>query len=179
MATAPTIQPPFYDPPIADYPSGQQHSQAWTEYHQSVSDQLASINANQGVTDGSAAAAGQVGEYVAAFGSGVGLANGTPANVATLALAAGDWDVSGNVQFVATGVLTRVTAGVSTVSDGFDSWSTTVSGTLGSGSSQQIGTGGAVRVIVAAPTTAYLVATATFTSGGVTANGTIWARRAR
>ena len=179
MATAPTIQPPFYDPPIADYPSGQQHSQAWTEYHQSVADQLASLATNNGVTDGNDAAAGQVGEYVTASGSGVGLANGTPANVATLTLAAGDWDVSGNAQFVATGVLTRVTAGVSTVSGGYNSWSTTVSGTLGSGSSQQIGTGGAVRVSIAAPTTAYLVATATFTSGGVTANGTIWARRMR
>ncbi len=180
MATAPTaLQPPFYDPPIADYPSGQQHSQAWTEYHQSVSDQLASLAANAGVTDGSDASAGQVGEYVAATGSGVGLANGSPANVATLALTAGDWDVSGNVQFVATGALTRVTAGVSTVSGGYNSWSTTVSGTLGSGSSQQIGNGGPVRVIVGTPTTAYLVATATFTSGGVTAGGTIWARRMR
>ena len=63
-----------------------------------------------GVTDGNDAAAGQVGEYVTASGSGVGLANGTPANVATLTLAAGDWDVSGNAQFVATGVAGRVTA---------------------------------------------------------------------
>ena len=35
MASAPqVVQPPFYDPPIVDYASGQQHSQAWTEYHQ-------------------------------------------------------------------------------------------------------------------------------------------------
>ena len=68
MASAPqVVQPPFYDPPIVDYATGQQHSQAWTEYHQSVADQLASLaatmRANQGVTDGSDAAAGQIDEY--------------------------------------------------------------------------------------------------------------------
>jgi hypothetical protein len=171
-----TLEPPANDPPVT---ADGQHTQSWTAFYQDVATNLGAMQPKQGVTDGSDAAAGNLGEYLFASGSGVGLGNGTPTNVATLALTAGDWDVSGNVQFVATGVLTRVTAGVSTVSGDYNRWSTTVSGTLGSGSSQQIGTGGAVRVSVAAPTTAYLVAATTFTSGGVTADGTIWARRAR
>ena len=175
-ATGSALQPPSNELPLDD--KGR-HSQAWSAWYQQVSDQMTTLQARWGVTDGSDAAAGQIGEYLSASGSGVGLANGSPANVATLALTAGDWDVSGNVQFVATGVLTRVTAGVSTVSGDYNSWSTTVSGTLGSGSSQQIGNGGPVRVIVGTPTTAYLVAATTFTSGGVTADGTIWARRMR
>jgi hypothetical protein len=131
------------------------------------------------VVDGSDAAAGGVGEYLHNNAAGVGLSNGTAANVVTLALSAGDWDVSGNVQFVTTGVLTRVTAGVSTISGNWNSYVTSVSGTLGSGSAQQIGSGGSVRVSVSAAATAYLVAAAAFSSGGVTANGTIWARRVR
>lgn len=185
MAAAPTrlVEPPLYDPPIVDYASGQRHSQAWTEYHQSVSDRLsantAAISARAGVTDAAEATPGQIGEYLAASGSGVGLSNGTAANVVTLALTAGDWDVEGNVQFVSTGTVSRVTAGVSTVSGAWDHWATSISGTLGTGGSEQIGTGGAVRVIVAAPTTAYLVAASAFSTGGVTANGVIFARRMR
>ena len=46
MATAPKIiQPPFYDPPIADYPSGQQFSYAWVAYFQAVNDQIAALTA--------------------------------------------------------------------------------------------------------------------------------------
>ncbi|CAN5462726.1 hypothetical protein BH20VER3_BH20VER3_00940 [soil metagenome] len=49
-----------------------------------------------GVTDGSNAAAGKVGEYlssVVASGSGVSLTSGAVANITSLALTAGDWDV--------------------------------------------------------------------------------------
>ena len=40
ITTAKVVDPPFYDQPIVDAASGQQHSQAWTEYHQSVADQV-------------------------------------------------------------------------------------------------------------------------------------------
>lgn len=42
MATAPIkiVDPPFYDAPIVDDASGQQHSQAWTEFFQALADRL-------------------------------------------------------------------------------------------------------------------------------------------
>ena len=62
------LQPPFYDPPTVDYPTGQQHSQAWTEYHQSVADWIsaesafwASLAASPSYANDAAAAAGGVG----------------------------------------------------------------------------------------------------------------------
>lgn len=184
MATPPRlVEPPVHDAPMAEYPSGQRFSHAWTAYHQALSDQVSAqatvLATKPGVTDASEATPGQIGEYLRADASGVSLANDTPTNIVTLALSAGDWDVSGNVQFVATGALTLVTAGVSTVSGNWNTYTTSISGTLGTAGSEHIGSGGAVRVIVSAATTAYLVAAARFTSGGVTAGGAIFARRMR
>jgi len=177
------LQPPFFDPPIADYPSGQQHSQAWTEYHQSVADQLAStaatIAANKGVTDGSDAVAGQIGEYLTASGGSVGLSSGTIANIVTLALTPGDWDVEGNVVFNPTGAVTFVAASVNVVSATFGAHSTANAGTLGTALQHRIGTGGSTRVVSDAPLTAYLVAQCLFSTGAMDATGMLWARRVR
>ena len=62
------------------------HSQAWTEYNQSLADQVNALTAaiGKGVTNGSNAAAGQVGEYMTATASGVALANNVPINVVSL-----------------------------------------------------------------------------------------------
>jgi hypothetical protein len=48
-----------------------------------------------GVTDGSDAPAGHIGEFLSASGSGA-LTNAAPADRATLTLTAGDWDVAGS-----------------------------------------------------------------------------------
>lgn len=173
------LQPPFYDPPIADYPSGQQHSQAWTEYHQSVADQLAKQAANAGVADGSDATAGQIGEYLTASAGSVGLSSGTIANIVTLALTPGDWDVEGNVVFDPTGAVTFVAASVSVASATFGAHSTANAGTLGTALQHRIGTGGSTRVTSNSPLTAYLVAQCLFSTGAMNATGSIWARRVR
>jgi hypothetical protein len=184
MAAAPkVVDPPFYDQPIVDSTSGQQHSQAWTEYHQSVADQLAVLSAkaqtSQGVTDGSDAAAGQVGEYLTASSSGsVGLGTGAVVNIATLPLTAGDWDVQGNIIFNPTGAATYAAASVNTASAALGPVATRVPG-AGGGVQMRIGTGGTFRVSVSAAATAYLVAQTAFTSGAMTATGALWARRVR
>jgi hypothetical protein len=49
----------------------------------------------KGVTDGSNAGAGQVGEFVSASGGPFSVANGVIANIAATTLSAGDWDVWG------------------------------------------------------------------------------------
>lgn len=56
-----------------------------------------------GVTDGSNAAAGQIGEYLTVTGSITPISTATPINLATLSLTAGDWDVWGSVEFDANG----------------------------------------------------------------------------
>ena len=77
MSTTTTtrLQPPTNDPPITE--AGGQHSQAWAGYFQGVADQLATLQAKvrKGVTDGSDAAAGDIGEYLTATSGAVPLTN--------------------------------------------------------------------------------------------------------
>jgi hypothetical protein len=166
------VDPPFYDPPIADYPSGQQHSQAWTEYHQSVADKINGLSI--GVTDGSDADAGHVGEYMSASGS-VALSNNTTATVATLNLTAGDWDVSGGVTFTISGAASNhYAAGI----DG--TFGSEIIATVPTGSGTwRLSAGAPVRRNVTATTAVHLSALAGFTSGAVSAAGMIQARRVR
>jgi hypothetical protein len=107
------------------------------------------------------------------------MSTGTIADIASLPLPPGDWDVEGNVVFDPTGAVTFVAASVNTVSVTFGSHSTANAGTLGTAQQHRIGTGGATRVNIDAPMTAYLVAQALFSTGAMNATGTIWARRAR
>jgi len=165
-----TVEPPFYDPPIADYASGAKHSQAWTEYHQAVADRLGTIEA--GVTDGSNAQPGDVGEYMTATGSAVGLVNAVVTNLASLALTPGDWDVSGSVTFNASaGTHSFFGVGISTIDNG--SFATYPTGAF----TQTMPTT-VHRFNVSAGTTVWVVGQAAFT-GTVFATGTINARRMR
>ena len=100
MALAPP--PPVNEAPLET--SGQ-HTQAWSGYFRSMSDALSQIG--RGVTDGSDAAAGQVGEYLVASATGVALVNNVPINVVSLDLSAGDWDVTGNAQIQLAGAGSR------------------------------------------------------------------------
>jgi hypothetical protein len=171
MAVTPRlIEPPFYDPPISNYDSGQQHSQAWTEYHQAVADRLAAINA--GVTDGSNAAPGDVGEYMTATGSAVGLVTTAVTNLASLALTPGDWDVSGSVLFNASaGTHSFFGVGIGTID-------TSSFATYAAGAFTQTMPTTMHRMNISAATTVWVVGQAAFT-GTVFATGTINARRAR
>ena len=63
-----------------------------------------------GVTSGSAAAAGSVGEVKTATGTAVSLTNSTVANITSVALTAGDWWCSGNIEYDAAGTTILQTA---------------------------------------------------------------------
>lgn len=133
---------------------------------------------------------GYVGEFVSsavAGGSAVGLSSGTPANVTSISLTAGDWDVWGNVGFTGTasGVSLHFGA-VSTTSAGAPS-PNTISGSqsnqrataaYGAIPSPIIATGTA-RVSISTTTTVYLIARAGFSSGTSAGYGKICARRVR
>jgi hypothetical protein len=139
----------------------------------------------KGTTTNDNAAAGYLGEYVEsviASGSAVSLSNATAANIASISLTAGDWDVTGVLDFVLTGATsTDYKAGVSATSATFggqDSFvnfpflTTLLSDTLGLMLP-------AVRFSLTTTTTAFLVAQATFSAGTTAGYGTIRARRVR
>lgn len=145
-----------------------------------------------GIKTGSAAAAGQVGEYISASvasGSAVALASTTPINITSISLTAGDWDVEGTF-----GVIPAASTTVNSFNAGVSGTSATLptdpgaGGRIGlnGGSGAVITTGGQLEfatgravVNISSPETFYLVGQVGFgvsTCGGY---GFIGARRVR
>ena len=149
-------------------------------------------DATLGVTDGSSAAPGDIGEILestVASGSAVSLTTATGKDVTTLALTAGDWEITGVVDRSLAGTtLTIASCGISLTADTLPPQAggsglspdaaaydlkalTTVTGTL----NQLV----SAEVNAASGTTVHLVAQDTFSAGTVAAYGTIRARRVR
>ena|SRR5215469_858021 len=132
-----------------------------------------------GVTDGSNAAAGQVGEYLTAVGTSVGISSGAWASVASLSLTAGDWDVWGQASAAPTGSMTQVDCGFSTISNAAPSTGIYASLVVPGG----LGANGVVpvpeRFSLSATTTVYCNLRPTYTTGTVSGDGVIYARRRR
>lgn len=133
-----------------------------------------------GTTTNDSAAAGSVGEVISStvlFASAVSLTTGVGANLTSISLTAGDWDVWGSASFSTVGVFDYVVAGVSV-----DSAVTPDASMCG-----QLNFNGATVVGVACPmqvyklnstTTVYLAVGASFTVNGDVC-GTLFARRRR
>lgn len=131
----------------------------------------------QGVSTNSNASAGYVGELISSVissGSAISITTATPANITSISLTAGDWDVWGNTFAVATSFT------------GKSSWISTTSAVLPDQSLRNnwndAGNGGgsvpAFRFSLSATTTIYLSIQCSFTGTG-TAMGGIYARRRR
>jgi hypothetical protein len=194
MATQPTkLAPPAQDRPMLD--SGQ-HTQSWAQFHQSVADRLADadeqlaalqaqVDANIGVTDGSNAAAGQIGEYLEATINAAPIADNTQVDLGSLSLTAGDWQVSGTARIPsATLGLTIMQVWVSTVSaTPVDPYRTQIS--IAGGTTAVFGTGLRLvtmprRMSLTATTTVYLGAyVKNAGAGSSTIEGFMSARRVR
>jgi hypothetical protein len=135
---------------------------------------------DNGVTNGSNAAAGQVGEFLTASGTSVAIPINGAANITTLSLPAGDWDVSG---FVICNQNTPAVTNAAHV------WISTTSATFPGAGSTGLSSAacstavnpqipiGPTRYSVTAPTTLYLSAQINGSAG--TGTGTIRARRMR
>lgn len=140
-----------------------------------------------GTTTSNNANAGSVGEYLESFTLATSLTTGNLANLASISLTAGDWDVTGIASFVPAGsTITVVTlAGINTVS---------TTAKVISGAFQNIAeiwpaqntpvgtmnlTAPVTRISLAATTTVYLVGQANFSTSTMTANGYLRARRVR
>lgn len=167
------LQPPANEIPIAA--DGLQHTQAWADYHQSVADALAAVDT--GVTDGSDAAAGQIGEYLSASLGSVSLGASTPTNVGSLSLTAGDWDVSGLVTITNTSNALRIVEAWVSIASATPELPAVVASSVNMGSTSLWA--GPLRVSSAAASTVYLGAQATASAGTSSASGFIQARRVR
>ena len=140
---------------------------------------------SKGVTDGSDAAAGQIGEVISNVNTtGVAMTNGVVVNICMITLTAGDWDVSGEYSFFGSAQnVTGMNAALNSVSATFPTQATS---SIGSSRTGFAGTFGGsflspktCRVSLSAPAPYYLIGNASFPSGTVTAYGNIWARRVR
>jgi hypothetical protein len=140
-----------------------------------------------GTLTNDSAAAGYVGESTEStvlVGSAVSLTSTTAANVTSIALSAGDWDVCGTVLFnnnaattttVQAAAVSNTSATLPTAPAG--GWAETGGSTL-TGPSNSL-TVGCHRVSIANATTYYLVVRATFATNTKAAYGHIVARRRR
>jgi hypothetical protein len=133
-----------------------------------------------GVTDGSNAAAGMVGEFISLVGTSTTVSNNTATNVTgtQLILQPGDWDVWGTAQLTMTSA-SGVNAGISTVSN-------TLPGPNYSAMNASSAIFGScimpvprLRVSSASPTTVWLVCQINGGTGTLNVNGSIYARRMR
>jgi hypothetical protein len=141
----------------------------------------------QGVTDGSNAPAGQIGEVISSvvLSPGVTLTNSAVANITNIALTPGDWDVcgmvtisygtgGGNTGIGAIGPTSAVLPAAAGINTSRAQLSSAVPASNGSWIPLRT-----CRISLTATTTYYLMVWAAFASGTVTAFGDIMARRVR
>lgn len=150
---------------------------------------LTSLN-SVGVTNGSNAATGSVGEYlstVVTSGSPVSMTtSGTVYNIASLALTAGDWDIRAMASLLPanTTSVTQLFASISTTSATLNTVPGQISGyfsnaTVFNGSTIITQSIPDYRISITTPTTYYLVMQSTFTVSTCSGYGIISARRIR
>jgi len=134
-----------------------------------------------GTTTNNNAAAGSVGEFVSSeipVASAITFSDLVAANVTSISLTAGDWDVFGQVRFTSAGLAAYVQCWVSTTSATSPDTSLTaimvVTSILGANMTTPFR-----RISIASTTTVYLSGLVDITSGTWTGSGGIYARRVR
>lgn len=185
IATTAFVEGEFANPPAAGFGSTTRRPVLATTISATGAITPSTTNGIVGTAIADNANAGSVGEYISATNSGVSMTSGTAANITSISLTAGDWDVSGQVVAVAAGStsVTQLSVGVNTVSASIPAVAaglgvSQLTGTLGTGTLPAIGTM-PTRINVSTTTTVYLVAQVTFSTSTCTVNGYIRARRVR
>ncbi len=142
----------------------------------------------QGTATNDNATAGNIGEFVQSevvAGSAISLTSGTPANITSISLTAGDWDVWGDIAYAPAGstTFTSITAAINTTSATLPtlpaggSYSLlNLNFTTGVG---QVLTAGKRRLSLSSTTTVYLISASTFSVSTMQSYGGIYARRVR
>lgn len=144
-----------------------------------------------GTTTNNNAATGVIGEYLIsniASGSAIALTTATPADITSLSLTAGDWEIEGTVGFITanTASVTQTRQWVNSVSATEPTSGATqgvsrntMSATVFGAATQFINPTGRRRISIAITTTVYLTTQATFTVAAMSAYGALQARRIR
>lgn len=135
-----------------------------------------------GITNGTNAAPGEVGEYSATSGSSTSLVTATAKTIHSVTLTAGEWDIEGVATYTkaATTVVTYTQQGISTTSNTlggtgtFTATAAAISDVIPSAFTTPV-----VRLNLNGNTTIYLVSRAGFTTSTLTASGFLRARRVR
>lgn len=134
----------------------------------------------QGITSGATVPAGYVGQLLVNSASGVSLTNGSAANLTTVNLTPGSWDLQCNAEFVPASSTTvaQIAAGVGTTSQSLGSVGqmTYLQASFSTGAIQYITTP-TYRVTVSGNTTAYCVGFSVFGASTMAGNGYIRATR--
>jgi hypothetical protein len=151
----------------------------------SIAGTLAGSQSPPGVSTNSNAHIGYPGQYVSStvlLGGAVALTSNVAANITSIPLSAGDWDIYGSVNFSPAGT-TQIAVEEAGVSQTSATLPTPPSGGF-TGTSATMPAGGQITLVLghsplslAAPTTLYLVAYAVFTVSTCGAYGIIEARR--
>lgn len=147
--------------------------------------QTLSNKAIVGVTDGSDASAGLVGEYISSnvpLGSAVSTSSGAPTNITSIVLTAGDWDVSlwCNTSYTSATVNGGLTMGLSPTSASFtNAYVFSLYAPTTTLTHRVAGQIGPIRYSVTSNTTLYFVSQPSFSAGSATAWGLLSARRVR
>lgn len=137
-----------------------------------------------GTTTNDNAGSGKVGEFISSVipvGSAVSLTDATAADVTSISLTAGDWDVYGNVFFTASGnTLKNCLCWISSTSATIPNVSLINEINFGASTGGNNGLQSPyLRFSLSGTTTVYLSSRSGFDSGTMTACGGIYARRAR
>lgn len=136
-----------------------------------------------GTSTNDSATAGDLGEYVSSttnFAGATTLTTATPANVTSISLTAGDWDLTTVVNMNGTLTGTECSIGPSPTTNSFTGvYEVATSPTMPTAVVNLTLSTPSVRLSLSATTTVYLVARCTFTVGTAKAFGRISARRPR
>ena len=176
----PTV-PPEGDAFTADVRQNFQYSK---DELNDLDNRLKLVSTPLGVTDGSPAIPGEIGEFViASQTSPVSVSDNIPTDIISITLTAGDWDIHGYVYFQCSN---------SGGTDDLRGWINTVSATQPTGDAGGLGiisttSGGYINTVVIPPvyilsnasTIVYLGCNANYGSGTMTVKGFIRARRMR
>lgn len=143
-------------------------------------------SAVQGTTTNDNAAAGYIGEVITSSvlsGSSISLSTTIAANITSISLSAGDWDVTGVVAFNpgATTVTTYLSGGISTTSATLGSLGSYFANpfAIATTTTDAAEPCPVTRISIAGTTTVYLIAKAAFSTSTLNGYGSIYARRVR
>ncbi|MBB0023622.1 hypothetical protein D7S70_08150 [Ralstonia pickettii] len=182
VATTAFVEGEFASPPTAGFGSTTRRPVAATTISATSTITPSSTAGIVGTTTNDSANAGSVGEYVTNSTTNTNLSNGVSANLTSISLSAGDWDIGGNAYFHpgASTVITGLGVSISTtsaISNGLGGL-TYIQANYNTGGGNYLTTP-TVRLSLSATTTVYLVGIANFGTSTMQGDGMIRARRVR